>query len=297
VIKSDLFSFVRLSNPGLLAGGTLFYSIGAAVADYLGLPIDRGRLVIGGLVVTTVLLVGQYVDAYFSDPSEAGGTREAGAGHPVNPPRKRALYAAIVVAGLLAIMLTGMAIQGNGPLVSWLLLGLGIMLVFAYGVPPVRLATTGLGELVASIGLAGLVPSYSFAMQTGELHRLVWLSTAPLIALTFALLITRRLAEYASDLLHERRTMLVRLGWETGMRLHDAAVLVAAVLFAAALAGGLPSRIAIGGLIVLPLAAAQIWQVRRIRNGYPPHWRSLATIAAALLALTAYFILTGFLLS
>jgi 1,4-dihydroxy-2-naphthoate octaprenyltransferase len=281
----------------LLAGGLLFYSIGAAVVDYLGLPIDRARLVLGGLAVTSVLLIGQYVDAYFSIPPRPGGTTQAEAGDPAVAPRNVPLYAAIIVAGLLAILLSGMAIQGNGPLVSWLLLGLGIILVFAYGVPPVRLATSGLGELVASIGMAGLVPSFAFAIQTGGLHRLVWLATAPLIALTFALLITRRLSEYAGDLLHERRTMLVRLGWETGMRLHDAAVLVAAVLFAAAIAGGLPSRIAIGGLIVLPLAAAQIWQVRRIRNGYPPHWRSMATIAAALLALTAYFILTGFLLS
>jgi 1,4-dihydroxy-2-naphthoate octaprenyltransferase len=297
VNKLSLSSFLRISNPGLLAAGALFYSIGAAVADYLGLPVDRARLVLGWLAVTTVLLVGQYLDAYFSNLPKLGGTPQADAAHPVGASRRVPLYAAIVVAGLLAILLSGLAIQRNGPLGSWLLLGLGILLAFAYGVPPLRLATSGYGELVASIGLAGLVPSYAFAMQTGEMHRLVWLATAPLVALTFAMLITRRLSDYAGDLLRERRTLLVRLGWLTGMRLHDAAILAAAVLLAAALAGGLPSRIGIGSLIVLPLAAAQIWQVRRIRNGYPPHWRSLALIAGALLALTAYFILTGFLLS
>jgi hypothetical protein len=48
MIKSDLFSFVRLSNPSLLAGGVLLYSIGAAVVDYPRLPIDRARLVSDG---------------------------------------------------------------------------------------------------------------------------------------------------------------------------------------------------------------------------------------------------------
>jgi len=295
--RSTLVSFVRLSNPGLLAIGTLCYSIGAAVADYLGLPIDRARLILGWLVVTAVLLVGQYLQVHFSMLSEPVGTPQADAAGPDLASRHAPLYAAIIVAGLLAIVLSGLAVQRGAPLGSWLLLGLGIMLAFAYGVPPLRLATSGYGELAASIGLAGLLPSYAFALQTGELHRLVWLATAPLIALTFAMLITRRLPEYAGDLLRERRSMLVRVGWQTGMRLHDAAVLAAAVLLTAALAGGLPSRIGIGGLIVLPLAAAQVWQMQRIRQGYSPHWRSLVSIATALLALTAYFILTGFLLS
>ena len=57
--QSSLSSFVRLSNPGLLALGTLCYAIGPAVTDYLGLPVDRARLVLGWLVVTAVLLVGQ----------------------------------------------------------------------------------------------------------------------------------------------------------------------------------------------------------------------------------------------
>ena len=295
--QSSLSSFVRLSNPGLLALGTLCYSIGPAVTDYLGLPVDRARLVLGWLVVTAVLLVGQYLHIHFSPPSVSVEGAQADAARPERVTRHLPLYSAIIVAGLLAILLSGLAVQRAAPLGSWLLLGLGIVLAFTYGVPPLRLATSGYGELAVSIGLAGLVPAFAFALQTGELHRLVWLATAPLIALTFAWLITRRLPDYAGDLLRQRRSMLMRVGWETGMWLHDGALLAAAALMAAGIAGGLPSRIGIGGAIVLPLAAAQIWQMQRIRRGYPPHWRSLASMATALLVLTAYFILTGFLLS
>jgi len=293
---SGLIAFLRLSNPGLLVAGTLFYGIGPAVADYLGLRIGPTLLILGMLVVAATLLLAQYLHAYFgilmkhNDPAP-----DPSASHRL--PRNAALYAAIITAGILAILLTGMAVQHAAPLASWLMLSIGILLTFAYSVPPARLATSGYGELAAAVGVASLAPAYGFALQTGEAHRLVWLATAPLIALTFAMLITLRLRDYAGDSQHDRRTLIVRLGWETGMRLHDGAILLAAALMAAGLASGLPSRVGIGGAIVLPLAAAQIWQMRRIRAGFPPRWRVLFAVAAALLMLTAYFILVGFLLS
>jgi len=294
--ESGLVSFFRLSNPGLLIAGGLFYTIGAAVADYLGLRVGPTLLILGLLVVGATLLLAQYLHAYFAFLVKHGKQdSDPFASHRLA--RNVALYAAILCGGILAILLTGMAVQRAAPLASWLLLGIGVLLTFAFSVPPLRLATSGYGELVAAIGLAGLVPAYGFALQTGEAHRLVWLATAPLIALAFAMLITLRLQDYAGDLQHERRTLIVRLGWETGMRLHDGAILLAAGLMAAGLAGGLPARVGIGSAIVLPLAAAQIWQMRRIRNGYPPRWRVLTSISAALLILTAYFILVGFLLS
>jgi 1,4-dihydroxy-2-naphthoate octaprenyltransferase len=294
--RDSLVSFLRLSNPGLLLAGGLFYAIGPAIADYLGLRISLGLLLLGALVVCGMLLLAQYLNAYFtflvdrrtpaSDLPPSRGLL-----------RNVALYAATICGAVLAILLTGLAVQHAAPLASWLMLGLGVLLGFAFSVPPLRLTTSGYGELAAAIGLAGLTPAYGFALQTGEAHRLVWLATAPLIALAFALLITLRLQDYAADLKQERRTLVVRLGWETGMRLHDGAILLAAALMAAGLAGGLPMRVGIGGAIVLPLAAAQIWQLRRIRGGYPPRWRVLTSIGAALLLLTAYFILVGFLLS
>lgn len=294
--RPGLASFLRLSNPGLLLAGGIFYAIGAAVVDYLGLPVDLTLLVLGLIVVCAALLLAQYLHAYFDFLVE---NRNAPADPaPLNRlPRNAALYAAIICGGILAILLTGMAVQRIAPLASWLMLGPGILIAFAYSVPPARLSASGYGELGAAIGLTGLVPAYGFALQTGEAHRLVWLATAPLIALTFSMFITLRLRDYAGDLNRARQTLIVRLGWETGMRLHDGAILLAAALMAAGLAGGLPRRVGIGAAIVLPLAAAQIWQMRRIRSGFPPRWRVLVSVAAALLILTAYFILVGFLLS
>ncbi|MCJ7677621.1 MAG: UbiA family prenyltransferase [Anaerolineales bacterium] len=295
-----LQSFGRLMNPPFLLGGVLFYALGLSVLDYLGLPIDRGRLVLGLLLVLLVQLTAQFLSAFFdAHPPRPGSPEPEPASAPVQVllPRKVALYAGVISGGLFAVLCSGLAVQGHGSWVSWLLLGLGFLIGFAYSLPPIKLVTRGYGELALSLGLAGLVPTYAFALQTGEPHRLVWLATAPLIALYFAMLLARRLRAFASDLARQRRTLLVRLGWEAGMRLHDGAILFAAILIAAGLAGGLPWRIGLGGLIVLPLAAAQVWQMRRIRAGNPPDWRNLTAGGIALVGLTTYFTFVGFLLS
>jgi 1,4-dihydroxy-2-naphthoate octaprenyltransferase len=290
--RRKLRAYLGLLNPAFLAAGAGFYATGLSALDYLGLPLDPGRAVLGGLLVWSVQLTASFARMHFNAIAAQAAGRETP--DPAGLPAKATLYAAIVAGGLTAILGSGMAVQGSASLTAWLLFGLGCLLAVAYSVPPMRLETSGYGELALSLGLAGFIPSFAYALQTGELQRLVWLATAPLVSLTFASLLAHRLRSYGADVQREHRTLLVRLGWETGMRMHDGAIVFAAVLLAAGIAGGLPQPIGWGGLIALPLAAAQIWQMRRIRAGLPPRWRHLTVGAVTLVCLMVYFTLLGF---
>jgi 1,4-dihydroxy-2-naphthoate octaprenyltransferase len=123
------------------------------------------------------------------------------------------------------------------------------------------------------------------------------MSSTPLIALVFAMMIVLELPDYARDTKYENRNLLIRATWPVAMRLHDYAIFFAVVSFVVAFFLGLPARVAGGTLIAVPLAIAQIWQMDRIRQGYPPKWPMLIYGAVALVVLTAYFELIGFLLS
>jgi hypothetical protein len=81
------------------------------------------------------------------------------------------------------------------------------------------------------------------------------------------------------------------------MRLHDLAIVFGAISFVIAFINGLPIRVSIGALIVLPLAAAQLWQMERIRRGFPTRWRTLTLSALGLFGLTTYLELIGYMLS
>ncbi len=295
--------FIRLSRPFFLLGGILLYAVGAAIADFLGRPIDFSLYLIGQSIVTLLQLMTHYLNEYFdSDADQDNSSRTpltggSGALGPEGLPKSVALYAAVIALALATTISTAAWITGTFPLLAWPVLLLGFFGAFFYNAPPLRLVASGYGELIAAIIVAGLTPAFAFVLQAGELHRLLLMSTTPLIALCFAMIVVFELPDYAADVKHEKRTLMVRLGWSAAMRAHDVAVIFALISYAIAFSLGLPSRVGLGALIVVPLAAAQIWQLNRIRQGYPPKWTSLTFSALALFALAAYLELAGYLLS
>ena len=303
ISRKQLLAFFRLSRPHFLIGGFLLFGLGASIALYLGHPISLSRYLLGQLLVTSIQLTTHYLNEYFDASADAQNTNRTlmngGSGMLGEGGLSRAvpLYAAIVTLTITATGCSLLLIQGDVPLLVWLLLGLGFLGSFFYNVPPARLITSGYGELVASVVVAGILPAFSFALQTGELHRLLLMSTAPLIALHFAMVLIFELPDYAADLKYEKRTLMVRLGWQNGMRIHDIAIAFAILAYVLAYLNGLPYRVALGGLIALPLAVAQMWQLSRIRQGYSPRWQLLTISATGLLALTAYLELIGYILS
>jgi len=295
--------FVQLSRPLFLLGGMFLYSLGAAMAHYLGHPVDTGRFLLGLLLILTIQLMTNYLHEYYDADIDKQNTQRtpftggSGALGSEGLPRRTALNAAIIAIGIAAILASGLLAQGRLPLLASLVLLLIFLGAFFYSVPPVKLASSGYGELTTSLVVGGLVPTFGFAVQTGELHRLLLMSTAPLVALQFAMMLAFELPHYSADSRNGRRTLMVRLGWSTAMQFHDAAIMLAIVFFGIAFLVGLPWRVGFGALIALPLAAAQIWQMGRIRRGYPPRWNTLTFGALALFALTAYLELVGYLLT
>jgi 1,4-dihydroxy-2-naphthoate octaprenyltransferase len=295
--------FLRLSRPLFLLGGLLLYGLGAALARFLGRPVSVELYLAGQALVTAGQLMAQYLNEYFDAGQDADNPRKtfltggSGVLGPGGLPPRLALQAAIVCMGFLGLLASTLLVRGIVPLLAWLVFALLFFGSVFYSAPPIRLLSSGYGEVAASVLIAGLVPTFGFVLQTGSLHRLLLMSTTPLVALHFAMLITFELPDYASDLKHEKRTLLVRLGWQTGMRLHDAAILFAVLSGVLAYLDGLPIRVALGLLIALPLGLAQIWQMARLRRGYPPHWGLLTVSALGLFSMAAYLQLAGFLLS
>ena len=102
------------------------------------------------------------------------------------------------------------------------------------------------------------------------------------------------LQDYLPDIRQGKRTLLVRVGWQRGMWLHNLSIVVAYVLLGTALFEGLPWRITWPVLLTLPLGIFQIWQVNQIALGAKPRWQLLTGIGLALFALVAYLLAFGF---
>lgn len=175
-----------------------------------------------------------------------------------------------------------------------LVMGLVFLGAFFYAVPPIRLESSGYGELTSSILVANLVPAYALLLQTGDLHRLLAMSTFPLTFLHLAMLLALELPDYATDIKFEKNTLLVRIGWETGMRMHNLLILGAYLVLGLAILFGLPAAIALPAFLSLPLGVLQIFQMNRIAAGMKPNWITLTLAAVTLFSVTAYLLAFSF---
>lgn len=289
--------FIRASRPLLLAGVILTYWLGAGIADYLGVTIDWGDYLLGQGWMITLLLGGVYLDGYYDKLTERLAARKNP--HASGGERQELLPVTLLVAGAaaltaaasLSVVLLG---QSHPSPQTVMIMGLAFLGVVSYAVPPLRLVSSGYGELVSSILIANLTPALSFTLQTGELHRLLAMGTFPLTALCMAFFLASQLPEYAEDVKYNRRTLLVRLGWQRGMVFHNALILMAFLLIALALTFGLPLFLGLPAFLPLPLGVLQIWQMRRIADGARPNWNSLRLTAIVLFATTAYLIAYAF---
>ena len=207
------------------------------------------------------------------------------------------LYAAIGAYGFAAIVTSLLLAAGEIGLTGGVVVLLGALAGSAFSLPPLRLKYSGYGELLAAVCISILIPVFAFLMQADQLHRLVFMTAAPLASFTFAALLIEQLTTYGRDVAHDRRGLMLRLGWQTGMQAHDAALLVGFAMQVTLLFLGFPRRVALGGLLGVPLGAALAWYLARIREGTSPRWTALRLGSRGLLGLMTYMSLSGYLLS
>jgi 1,4-dihydroxy-2-naphthoate octaprenyltransferase len=294
--------FLRLSRPFFLLGGFLLFALGASMAASAGHAIAIALYLQGQAIVSMLQLAVHFSNEYFDAHGDAlnrqrtafsGGSGVLGA---QGLPRPVALSSAVVCLALGALVAGRMILAGGIPSLSWLVLAAMSIGAWFYSAPPVRLMSTGVGEIAASLVVGALVPIYAYALQAGSPDSRLVTALAPLVLLHFAMLLTLEVPDQDSDRGAGKRTLVVRWGVPTALQLHAALVVGALILLGM---GVLASRLPLSpaGLAVLATAAlAHLWQVRR--TAPEAHaWRWVAGAGVGLFALTALAEAVGFLIA
>lgn len=162
-----------------------------------------------------------------------------------------------VLQGAVAFFVVGIMVGVYiAALTGWLVLILGafgIVSALAYSVPPVRLAGTGLGELLAGFNLSAVTTLGSYYIQTGEVSIASLSAAVPGVCLLAGVL---AINGFRPDKVLERRPVWWRVGSERAYLIYDLFAVPAYVwLIGTLLVGQLPIQ-AVFGLLSLPLAAA-----------------------------------------
>ncbi|MCX8062168.1 MAG: hypothetical protein N3D16_06265 [Anaerolineales bacterium] len=261
----------------------LLFSLGVGVAKYLGSTVIGEQIGIGYLWVFCLQLGGVFLWRHATGTMKVkdnGRLRVS----PYSTDFILAIAAFASSASLTVLMIAG-RLYTLGMLGVTLLAILGTLI----GAKTLRIAETDrFREIILSFVVAVLIPWFAFLLQTGELHRFLPLVTLPLWALRMAMVLSYQLSTYASDLNAKNQTLMLRIGWQNGMALHNALILFAFFLIALGNVIGIPLSIGLPPLAALILGLGQIWNMRRIAQGVKPNWRGLIWGGVALYGLVIY---------
>ena len=299
----SVYAFIRLGRPLFLLGGFVLYGLGAAVVVAQGRTIDRTVYLLGQVVITAFQLMTHYANDFFdyeADRANLTPTRWSG-GSRVLPrgevPRTIALAGALAAAGAGIVAMIVLASRHPGPLLVPIALAI-LVLSWLYSAPPLRLNSTGWGELTAVLVVTALVPFFAFYLQAPDLigWRILLLAICPPGCLQFAMLLAVGVPDAAGDLAVGKRTLVVRLGVARAVRWHATGLALAYATLPILVAGGLPVVVALPAALPAPVALWRICCGRGGRALRPERWESFTFWSVALLTLTAAAELAGFLL-
>ncbi len=296
--SSKIWAFVKLTRPVFLLGGALLYGLGVAAAAAQGIAFHLDRAVLGQLIVTATQLTAQYVNEYYdveTDRLNAGHRTWFSGGSGILPSsvlgqnvaRRAALMCAVIA--IIAIIAAGI----QTPL-EWVLGGAGLLAAWFYSAPPLSLAGSGWGELIASLVVALLVPFTGFGLQAGHVDVIVLIICLPLVLIHMAMLIAFEFPDWQADLGAGKKTLTVRWGLTGAATLHSILIVCAFVLLFIGMRTGLPAARFLW--LALPLAIWQmirvLWQAKQKERGF----QALTLGAVSLFVLTSTLWLVGLVL-
>lgn len=284
------------SRPWTLLAGAAFSFLGIGVLDYLGPGVDWDIFWLGLVLVLSLQISSSYLKAHFDQIDVTYKGKWIFAQNPetegfVKLPRQIFLLAGLtaLTAAAVCVVLLGSIHRISGG--TYVLLGTAFLIALFFGVPPLRLAYTGWGEISQAVLLAVVIPALTYLLQTGELNRVLSMLTFPLALLVLALFLAQSFEHYGKDIYLERGSLLERINWQKGSFVHNILVLAAYLLVMLAALMGQPWALTWPMLLSLPLAAFQVFQMVRITNGAKPNWRLLRLTSFATAAVTLYSII------
>ncbi len=282
----------RFSWLFYLVAATLLYTLGVGVASYLGGLPQPGIFLLGLGWIYCLILFTYFSYRHFDIRAAADNLGREFFGF---LPWRTAMLAGIVLTATLAASASISLIQ-IGVLTQELgiLMLLGVAGACLYTLPPARLATSGYGELLVSVLLSAVVPAIGFMLFFGSYHRFLAMLAFPLTALHLAMTIALGLPTYATQQKYEIKTILMRMGWENSMTVHNLLILSAFLLIAVASLFGFPRFALFPSLLIFPLGGFEIFLMMRIAAGVRPNWNALAISAVALFSIPIYIFSLAF---
>jgi 1,4-dihydroxy-2-naphthoate octaprenyltransferase len=144
--------------------------------------------------------------------------------------------------------------------------------------------------LIEAVLFIVIPPALAYFLQSSDLH---WLLTMVVFALVPGYLTNRLLIllkRFSSDYKFGVKTIVILMGWENTMLLHNALILLTYLLFALIALLGFPWFLIWPVFLSLPIGLVEIWLIERVKRGMKPFWGIMQFASACVLWIPMYLI-------
>jgi 1,4-dihydroxy-2-naphthoate octaprenyltransferase len=294
--ESTLVSILRIGQPFLLLAALLTYTLGLGIAHYLAIQINWTAAILGSSLGIFILLARNYLSAFFTYPEAIPSADLSAEIKGEDPslveikeiPQNLFLQIGLVSLAAGAAVTFVLMVQKIAGVQVLLALGLAVLLILAATVPPLRLERRGYGELIEALLICNLIPAVAFLLQANDVHAFLGILTFPLTFIYLSMRVALSLEYFGFATKFKTGTMLVQMGWQRAISMHNLGILLAFVLLGGFILMRLPWMVAWPILLAFPLAVFQIFLVQRIADGATPRWWLVRLSAVSTFAVMTY---------
>lgn len=269
------------------------YALGAGLVQYVESIRSMALMIGGGVFLLMVLLALDYLRAL----PALGGASQSHSQADLRQYRFSRLVLGLIAALFLTVALTlytGWLLEG----VLWQGMNLMMIVIVVLGalyfLTSVRPNLQPTQLLVEVLLVVVIPPAMGFFLQSETAHRFLTPVVIGLVPLYLAYRILEMLKSFSEDQRKGRRTLVVAVGWERAMVLHNVLILLGYVIFALVALVGFPWRLLWPVFLTLPIGLLEIWLMERVRRGMKPLWRLMQIATASVLVIPIYLIAFAF---
>jgi 1,4-dihydroxy-2-naphthoate octaprenyltransferase len=264
-------ALLRLARAQFLAVGVGVYAVGIALSLHGGIRVDLLSATLGLASILSAQLMTHFLNEYFdfegdlrsSHMTFSGGSGILGLGVFT---RGECLGFGMLSLSVGLVSAVASALRGSPYLLP--AYSLVVALSAFYSAPPLRLVSTGFGELAASLVIGILAPLSAVLAVGGVPTPGGVLSLFPLFACMGATMLAVEAPDHDADAAAAKRNLVVRLGLGAASKAYAALFSVSFISLAASSSAGLMSwSSVIFALPSLPLAAYVATGIRSLSSG------------------------------
>jgi 1,4-dihydroxy-2-naphthoate octaprenyltransferase len=196
-----------------------------------------------------------------------------------------ATFFTVAVAIFVDWINKGILWQGFGFLIA--LLGLS---AFLYVLVKIDIISRSYEILFETILFVIIPPAFAYFTQSEDLHRLLTMTVFSLIPAFIAFRLLSKLIAFDRYPKLGRHTLIVNLGWEQIMFIHNALILITFLLYALNAVFGFPWFLLWPVFLTLPIGLLEVWLMERVRRGGKPLWRVMQVATACVYLIPIYLI-------